>query len=305
MDDGLSMFEEISFDGMPKKFEKIVTSEKYYIKSIRGNYDEAQQIFLDIINSVDEIEKTQNYYTKAQLFYSDILMLKGDFKVARKNLEEILALNDGDNLSHQNFKTTFDVQKALGHIFRFNFDLDKALESYEKLDYHNYYKNTKLKSYYYTVLCETNCYFDYEKTLELFDKAVAINTELNSKNNLGKLYYSKAIALIRLGEFDEANSCFEESLKINSETEYEAGKIFSYTSKCYIDYAKGNALDNSIIQKLETLVSTLKVYEYLMLPIYLMKGEDNKVDDLSSYEWFNFELTKANYKLFLESIKPN
>ncbi len=301
---GLEYFEKINYSEMTKKFEAVTKLEYHYVSSIKGDYDNSQKFFSDIVTKTPKQEKIEHYYLKAYLYYSDILMLRGKFIEAQISMEEIIEIINQIGINHQNFRTVFDTYKAIGHIYRFNFNLSGALARYELLFCNDNFKtNIKLNSYYYTVLCESYCFFEPLKALIFLKKAFEINEILASKNNLAKLYYSKAITLIHSKEFNKSRELIKIAYQINKSSKYEAGNIFVLLAECYVDFAEKNSLNPIIVQKLEKLTSDLKVYEYLLLPIYLMNNDIKKANALKKYEWIDFEQTKIAINKFIELIK--
>lgn len=296
---GLDEFNKIVYEIMSEKFNKIVKLEQFYITSIYGDYDAAMIEFKKIFESFNKDEKNEHYYLKALLYYADILMLKGLFKQAKSILVD--RFEDLERIqSYQNFRTIYDIHKAVGHMNRFNFYLSEAELEYSHVTFKT---SEKIKAYRSTVLCETYCFYRSTQFLQEYEEAKSLNDFIGSKNNLAKIHYSNAIALIHKKKFDEANEYYNKSLDMNKSSGYKAGEVFAHIAKCYIDYAEKGAIDATIVQTLERIVYELGVYEYLLLPIYVMKNDENKIEKLKQYQWFNFELTIDYIKMFLNKIK--
>lgn len=276
------------------KHQKSLMCDINYILSISGKYLEAEERMNKFVNELSDDEKNESYYIKGILYNSDMQMLRGKFKNATSDL---ILLSD----NKINKKLYYEIQKAIGHCYRFNFLFDKALEYYSTGDTNLY--NTL---YYLTVCCETYCYYKPQKVFDLCDKAIKENQEYNNHNNLGKIYYSMAIAKIALHDIDQVEDYIKNAYSEFNGTKYQAGILFTMMAEVYLEYFRTKDISAETISKLKNKLKEINnIYEYLLLPVYVIKKDQETIKKFSeSYEWFDFNSTLKNIKKFLELIIP-
>ena len=273
---------------------------KYYSLSIAGKY---QQIKPQIARTCAELQDNMIadwYYGKLKIYFADYLMLTGDFCEAIARFDEYQ--NEIAGYAEIKENDIFESQKQKGHCYRLNFLLDSAAGIYAQLE-DTYAAIPFRKSYSQTCLCETKCYFDPEYVIAHYHRSLQIAKEVGQERSRAKIYYSLGIAYTVKHEFEKARSSIRESIRINEQCDYPAGKLFALIAKCYYCYASSGSVPKRLVAEAETLSAKLHVYEYLLLPVYMMQQDTKKIASLQGkYQWLDWEQTLENYSAFIRSL---
>lgn len=274
------------------KHKKSLVCDINYVLSISGKYTEAEKRMAEFVDTLTATEKNETYYIKGMIYNSDMQMLRGKFKSVVMQLE--LLANDVNDK-----KLGYEIQKAIGHCYRFNFLFDEALRYYRRTD-----DRACNMSYYHTVCCETYCYFEPQRVFDLYSEAIEENQKYNNHNNLGKIYYSIAIAYIVSNDAYQASKYIKKAHTEFSNTKYHAGNLFAMMAEIYLEYSKTRDVSDETIIKINKQINKINgIYKYLLLPIYVIKGNLKMIESIkSNYEWFNFSKTLQNIKDFLEQL---
>ncbi|WP_440286165.1 hypothetical protein [Eshraghiella crossota] len=274
------------------KHKKSLVCDINYIISISGNYSKAEKQISKFANELKETEKCESYYIKGKIYNSDMQMLRGKFKSAVMQFE--LLANDVDDK-----KFAYEIQKAIGHCYRFNFLFEEALKHYK-----NNGNSTYNMSYYYTVCCETYCYFAPKKVYGIYNKALKENQKYNNHNNLGKIYYAMAIANIVCHNVKNAKHYIKKSYDEFTNTNYHSGKLFTMMAEVYLEYYETRDISIKTIKNIDTEITKLDgIYKYLLLPIYVIKKDQKMIQSIkSNYEWLDYGRTLKNITNFLRLL---
>jgi len=278
------------------KHLKSLQCDKNYLLAILGKYKKAEEHIILFYKSLNINESGYRYYPIGQIYFADMLMLRGKFISA---LMEFTTIIDSRILTEA---LEYESNKAIGHIYRYNFIFEKALEYYSRGEVKH---NKKTESYFMTVLCEIYCYTKPQRVIYNFKSAEDINIKINNNNNLGKLYYSRAIAEISNKNFKKSNIFIKKSIATFEKTNYPGGTIFALLAKCYLEYSRDGKISkhtkNDIINKINSLDN---IYEYLLLPIYIAENDTSKIEEFSKkFEWISYNETCTNIMDFLLKIK--
>lgn len=262
-----------------------------YLLSISGKYNEAEEKMDAFVKKLNANDVGQRYYTKGIIYDCDMKMLRGKFNSSIEGL--LLLSNQGID---QNF--LFEINKAIGHSYRFNFLLDKAIEQYSICE------PEKNLDYYLTVYCETNCYLNPEQVLEFYNHAIEENRKHNNHNNLGKIYYSMAIAKIVKSEYRSAEKYIEKAYSEFKGTKYQAGSLFVLITEAYLEFAKFRRISSMMINKINKYVDGINgIYEYLLLPLYVARKDTQKVNEFKEkFEWISYNETIENINTFINQL---
>ena len=212
-----------------------------YLLSISGKYNQAEEKMDEFVKKLNKSDVGQRYYIKGIIYDCDMKMLRGKFNSSIQGL--LLLINQGPN---QNL--LFEINKAIGHSYRFNFLLDKAFEQYSICG------TDKNLDYYLTVYCETNCYFNPEQVFKFYNLAIEENRKHNNHNNLGKIYYSMAIAKIVKTEYLSAEKYIKKAYTEFNGTKYQAGNLFVLIAEAYLEYGKLRRISSKTIKKITEYV---------------------------------------------------
>lgn len=297
----IKLFEKIDgYENTLGKHKNSYYAIFYYVKSISGKYSVAEENILSFHTLLDQSSILDWYYGKIKIYHNDLLMLKGQFK------SSILGLEDYRNeiISYKKLKADdiMETLKQIGHCYRFNFILDEAETLYNSLL--NEYSNIlPFRCYILTSLCETNCYFNPIYVINNYRKALKLTKSIGQMRSYAKILYSLGIAEVVIGNMNDAKKHINESIRLNQEIGYKSGVLFGLIAKSYYIYSKKGAFPSKWITRLENTISELKVYKYLMLPIYMLLNDNNKIEKIKNEnEWINWQSTYDNYKQFLNLL---
>lgn len=262
-----------------------------YLLSISGKYNEAEEKMDEFVKKLKESDVGERYYLKGIIYDCDMKMLRGKFNSSIEGL--LLLINQEAN---QNL--LFEINKAIGHSYRFNFLLDKAIEQYSICGI------DKNLDYYLTVYCETNCYFNPKQVFKYYNHAIEENRKHNNHNNLGKIYYSMAIAKIVKTEYLSAEKYIKKAYTEFKGTKYQAGNLFVLIAEAYLEYGKFRRISSKTIKKITEYVDGINgIYEYLLLPLYVARKDINKVNEFKEkFEWISYNETIENINTFINQL---
>lgn len=273
---------------------------QYYSMCIKGQYSKAKRKLATICSTLPPDSIADWYYGKLKIYFADCLMLTGDFIEAIIHFDEYYSEIESYASIKEN--DIFEIQKQKGHCYRFNFLLDKASRIYLDL-YNKYASNLVMKSYCLTCLCETKCFFDPQYVIAHHQESLAATKSVGQERSRAKIYYSLGIAYTVIRDFPNALHYIRESIKLNGQCHYPAGKLFALIAKSYYHYAKNSYVPKTLLQDIVKLSKQLEVYEYLLLPVYIMRGEEKQILRLKeTYHWLDWEQTQKNYTEFINSI---
>ncbi len=273
---------------------------QYYSMCIEGQYSRAKRNLAAICDTLAPESISDWYYGKLKIYLADCLMLTGDFREAIIHFDEYYS--EVESYASIKENDIFEIQKQKGHCYRFNFLLDKALQVYLDL-YNKYASSLVMRSYCLTCLCETKCFFDPQYVISHRHESLAAVRSAGQERSRAKIYYSLGISYTVTRNFPNALHCIRESIKLNGECHYPAGKLFALIAKSYYYYAKSGYVPKSLLQDIVKLSEQLEVYEYLLLPVYLMMEEEKQILRLKeTYHWLDWDRTQKNYKEFINSL---
>lgn len=75
-------------------------------------------------------------------------------------------------------------------------------------------------------------------------------------------------------------------------------------AEAYLEYSETQNVSSKTFFKVKKQLKKIDfIYEYLLLPIYVMKRNQAKIEYFRlKYEWFSFDITLKNIKNFLELL---
>lgn len=273
------------------KHTKSLQCDINYLLSISGKYNEAEEKMDEFVKELNTSDVGQRYYIKGIIYDCDMKMLRGKFNSSIEGL--LLLTNQGIDQSF-----LFEINKAIGHSYRFNFLLDKAIEQY------SIYDTEKNLDYYLTVYCETNCYFYPEQVFKFYNHAIEENRKHNNHNNFGKIYYSMAIAKIIKSDYLSAEKYIKKAYAEFKSTKYQAGNLFVLIAEAYLEYGKSRKISSKTIKKITEYVDGINgIYEYLLLPLYVARKDTQKVNEFKEkFEWISYNETIENINTFINQL---
>lgn len=268
-----------------------------YTKALTGEYEALETWLNDMDKNIADATSQETwYYNRVKIYSADCEMLKGRFKSAESSL---LLLQNGF-LSTEDF---YSINRTLGHIYRFNMQLEKAESTYCSL-LKKYYGNPVFAEYLTANLCETRCYFPSKTYIHKTEQYLSRTIIPYNIKNKGKVLYSLAIANTVKHHFGKAQKHIVDCLDINRSDGYQSGELFAYLAQAYLDYAKEGNICDATRNKIEEKLYDNGVYCFLRLPIAIMDNDADAIVELSTkYEWINFKHTEEKYRLFISQLR--
>lgn len=266
-----------------------------YTLSLTGDYNSLKTTLMMYQKSLNPESETRWYYTQIKLYLADYLTMEGKFLTANDILCHLEQLLDNSVFTINNF---FYIKRYKGHIFRFNFLMDKACCEYKEVLRHPSCSSA-MKAYIYTNFIESNCYFKPQYVFKYFNKALAAVKEENQIKNEGKLYYSRAISNIACHRYKQAQKDIKRSLFLNRKDGYQSGELFAYMAQAYLEYSLKGHISKNTLCVIENMLTNNMVYEYFRLPLAIMLRDTKMLEFCrTKYEWFDFNYTAQCYKNF-------
>lgn len=268
----------------------------FYARALVGHYNELECWIAKIEGKLNAQAQSEWFYNRIKIYQADCDMMRGRFKSALASLyllkENTITIEDD-----------YSIYRTIGHIQRFNFQLESACNTYKSL-YTKYSTNIIFREYLTANLAETLCYFPSEDFINQTEKRLcSMKTPYNVKNK-GKILYALGIACTVKRQYKKAQNYINECIRINRKDGYQSGELFAYMAQAYLDFACIGTIDSKTYNHIEHLLQKNDVYTYFRLPLFLMKDEQKAVEEIeSTYEWVDFNDTKSKYCNFLTKLR--
>lgn len=274
---------------------------KGYLRALCEGTQHLKYAVEEINSNLKPTDSQEWYYGQTKIFLGDCMVSYGRYRSGIKELQEYRKLIP-QLVGKQNDE--FQVGRHIGHAYRFNMMLDDAATEYSRLIYgEDIFPTALQKVYILTNLCETYCYFQPEKVIEIAREALPLSNAFKDLKSKGKIYYSLAIAWLHKKKFKRAKKYIRKSLYLNHIDGYVAGKLYAYMAQAYLEYAQKKQLDPKTIRFIKSIQMKIEVYTCFNLPIALMMEDYSQFSEIkASQEWLDFYQTAVNYRHFLEFL---
>lgn len=268
----------------------------YYAKSLSGKYEDLKKWLNGLDNQDMQNYQEKWFYNQMKVYRADCDMMDGKFKDAYVDL---LLLQNG----YMSFYDHYTIKRAIGHILRFNFLLDKAIETYQKL-LKDYGHNNVYREYLVVNLFESKCYFPESDYISSAKKELSrLSYPYNIKNK-AKLLYSLAIACTVKGDYKSAQNYITMSIQINKEDGYTSGILFAKMAQVYLNYARYGKIGKKTLSDIKRILAQNKVYEFFRLPLALIENDNVEVrNQRERFQWLNFDATVEKIHVFLLQLR--
>jgi len=217
---------------------------KIHIIHLSGRYDEALDSYKELLSRIEPIKESldSHIYITVSLKYTDLLFLKGHFKTSLEMSKELAGTADISAVDK------IKLLRIRGHIYRFNFMLEQALDIYHSaMDLLPLEKSLSYEGKIYTNLAESCCYSDPVKALEYANKSIEINGKIDSIIEIGKAYTAAAISCAMLQRFEDAVQYAKKGIEAQEKTGYRSGVLFAKIA-LYLSYLLGKTADEKILR---------------------------------------------------------
>ncbi len=277
---------------------------RQYANCLLGNYSSAEKSFELLNNSISSKDSIYWYYSKSRIYYADLLMLNGDFLESLNIFQNLINKFDDDN---KRITDILESKKQIAHIHRFNFNIKLAIKKYKEV-LNQSGTNLSLRAYALTGLAESMCLdvLDGESFFSIYEEGMAISQTLGHKNNIAKLQYAYGIACLQQRNYFKSIKNISLSYNENLTNNYISGQVFSKIAECYHEYATIGYITNELFINIEQMIVKIGIYDYLLLPLLIIREEQEKITQLKSkINWLDFEKTQASINVFLSTLRAN
>lgn len=281
-----NIYESIQAYKIPE-FEQLFAYHQAHLSHLLGNYNYAANKYETIVKIYPIGEQNTYAFSLAKRQLGDIKLISGEFTDALNIFQDIMnTYSDPLWLAENN--------RFIGHVYRFNFALDSAMEFYYKAEKYAKQANAyAMLGKIYTNFAETLCWSDDRSlAIEYAEKAIEINDAVSSLIEVGKALSAKSIALTFNNEYDEAMRVAEESFQIQSKAGYKSGSLFALNAMalCYLAQ-KDRKKSSQKIMEMKNIIKEIGVYQHLPFALEYILNDDPKhiISSYNNIKWLNID----------------
>lgn len=270
------------------------------IRRLRGDYAGAEEGYRSLLERLREREHPPPVTERVARQFADVLFLQGRFREAHAQLEALLAASSS---ALQRAETL----RVIGHIYRFNFDLETALHHYEEaLTLAEREKAVGLIGRLQTNLVETLCWTEPTAATTVGRRALESNRQIEAPIEVGKVEAALAIAAAN-GSGAPADSAVwhaQEAVRIQERTGYRSGVLFGRVAGAIAHLTAGDGDAAEAEQcEIDRIVKELDVYRFVQLPIQMLHANELGGARLATeVEWIDFDATRTQCARFAERL---
>jgi hypothetical protein len=243
--------------------------EAAYLRELGGDYAFARRQFVDLAGRIDRFDPTSRLHVRSRLYLADMQIMDGDLEAGARLLLESY---EAELLSDLDWA---ELVRHRGHAFRFSFlsntavDLYlKAMRSVKKLEL------ASLEAKLWTNLAEARCWSEPSLAIGDADSSTEMNERLGNRIELTKCAAARAIALAKLGRFEEASASIKVARRNAEWVGYPAALAFALQAEAISLGLQGETgAAASARQNLEHLLAALGTYSHLAVAPLCAGGE--------------------------------
>lgn len=297
-------FEWLELIEKPSVFGKHFKSYKIIYGYIKGLLQNQSELF-NTLNSINEFltigELNEWYYGQTKIFLGDYYVTQGDFNSALRELSGYKRLLTNTSVYYNNH--LFQVNRHLGHMYRFNLFCEEAMVQYQEALASTIEPSELQKLYIYTNFAETTSLFNHEFLNENYCLYLQLCKKHRDLKSLAKIYNSTAILFIKNKKYRRAIKFIRRSIYLNNQDGYISGIVFSYLNLLILEKkAFGNFRERTLRYFREQL-SKIKRYSYLELPIFIINNDIESINRIKNeFNWIDFDRTLAEYLRFFKEL---
>lgn len=263
-----------------------------------------QSLLYSVLTSIDETlspsDSQEWFYGQTKVFLGDYNVTQGNFETAKSSLEKYKLQLEYQPERINNF--AFQVNRHLGHLYRFNMFCDEATEQYKNALHSNEIATELQKIYIYTNFCETACLHNYSFVQQNYSKYLKLCKKYNDLKSMAKIYCSIALVHIKNKKYKSAKKCIRKSLYLNTIDGYKSGIMFSYLHLLYLEKKLLKKFTENTMICFNNQLKLINRYGYIKLPISILNNDLESINYIQAhYEWLDFDRTVNEYnRLFKE-----
>jgi len=265
-----------------------------------GDYRLAEIRYAQLIDGFTRSEPPVNLKARIERQFADMKMLRGEFSDSQRLLSGITRRRGLGVLERA------ETLRILGHVHRFNMFCESAQSDYVKaMGDAEDIGALGLVAKLHTNLAELAALRGDSEASKSCRRAIEENGRIGSLIEIGKARAALSIALLLEGDPKGALGEAREAQSLQREAGYLSGILFGLLAESLAIYVTGHDRleESGLTTKLERLVSRLGVYKFLLLPVFLMSGEGERLGRLSrDIGWLDFLSTKREWERLLASL---
>ena len=297
-------FEWLELVENPNIFGKHLKSYKIIYGYIKGLLQNQSELFntLDSVNEFLTInELNEWYYGQTKIFLGDYYVTQGDFNCALSELSAYKKLLTNTSVHYNNH--LFQVNRHLGHMYRFNLFCEEAMAQYQEALDSTIEPSELQKLYIYTNFAETTSLFNHEFLKENYCIYLQLCKKYNDLKSLAKIYNSVAILFIKNNNFKRARKFLRKSIYLNNQDGYISGIVFAYLNFLILEKKAFGTFSERTLRYFQEQLSKIKRYSYLELPIFILNNDIESINRVKNeFNWIDFDRTIAEYLRFFREL---
>ncbi|MDF2558232.1 MAG: transcriptional activator plcR [Bacillales bacterium] len=200
-------------------FEAAISDQYYHVEKLKK---EVHQLLnehqYEVAYSISNMELEKKYLSGEHKQFFDWALAISGYKINKiwlttciQKIEELL----NQKFFYMDTNQTMFIRNSLANLYKDAGEIKTAFTEFEKILYtNNYISNIKFFiSVMFNYANSLHTVKQFEKSLEIVNRALKIAKETKELGNLGNLYYLKGECLIDLKkEHNEISECFEKAL---------------------------------------------------------------------------------------------
>lgn len=264
-----------------------------------------QSYLISTLNSIDKLltaaESNEWYYGQTKVFLGDYNVTQGKFITAKCSLEDFKNQLENQNNIIDNY--IFQVNRHIGHLYRFNLFCEDAFNQY-KLALHSTGIPTEMqKLYIFTNYCETACLYNYEYVEANYMQFLKLCKKYKDLKSAAKIYCSVALVLIKNKKYKKAKKYLRKSIYLNILDGYKSGIMFSYLHQLYLEKKTKKHVSSNTRLYFEKQLESIGRYGYYKLPLAILDNDIEEIERIKrQYEWLDFDKTLNEYMRLFQDL---
>ncbi len=218
LDDSIALTSEaLSQPGLPGKLRRFLLLHQAHALRVAGRYAAAAADYQALWQAPGDFRSDAGYWL------ADYSFLQGRFDEA---------LSDLDQLSGPSAELRGEILRLKGHIYRVNALFDRAEASYrEALDLARETVNVAAEGKALTDLAQTLAWCRPADARHVQGRALEVNEALHNLVEVVKIRAAAAVALVNLGDLDEADAKIGSGLTLADDCGYPGGLVWCWVAR--------------------------------------------------------------------------
>lgn len=280
----LRQFEHLERSSHIGRHTRSVELELAYLTELRGNYAGVRNQFARLSAQAKPFDPTDRTQLRSRLYHADMLTMDGRFRRATALLKDA-----SEAVGYRELVNWGELTRHLGHVYRFSFNLEEAVELYE-LALDRVGEAPGMIAKLHTNLAETYCWFEPDLALEKAEVSLKVHQRGSNEIELCKCQAARAVALARLRQFGDADRAIADSKRLGRSARYPAGVAFAMQAEAVRRGIHGDRPElGCAVRQLRRKVREIGTYGHLTIAPLALRGDGDFATARADYEWLNSE----------------